>query len=144
MSSKNSTVVGIVVAALIIGAVASIGYYQFAVSPGQTTSPTTSVTTAGCTPTTCVNVTIPQNSGLPPAIGYSPGTITVVIGVNSTVVWTNADSVAHTVTANDNSFNSGNLAAGRKYTHAFTTAGTFQYICSYHSNMHGTVIVKSP
>lgn len=74
---------------------------------------------------------------------FSPGTITVVIGVNNTVTWTNMDSVTHTVTANDNSWGSGDLSPGATYSHTFTTAGTFSYHCSIHTYMTGTVVVMS-
>jgi plastocyanin len=68
----------------------------------------------------------------------------VVIGVNSTVTWVNSDDVPHTVTANDGSFNSGNLDAGQSWSHTFTTPGTYAYYCAYHPWMKGTIIVKAP
>ncbi|MHB2035250.1 MAG: cupredoxin domain-containing protein [Nitrososphaerales archaeon] len=74
---------------------------------------------------------------------YSPPTITVVIGVNNTVTWVNNDIAPHTVTADDGSFNSGNLNPGESWTHVFTTPGTYTYHCIYHPWMHGTIIVKS-
>lgn len=74
---------------------------------------------------------------------YSPPTITVVIGVNNTVTWVNNDIAPHTVTADDGSFNSGNMNPNQSYTHVFTTAGTYTYHCEYHPWMHGTVIVKN-
>ncbi len=49
----------------------------------------------------------------------------------------------HTVTANDNSFNSNNMNQGDVYIRQFTTPGTFTYRCIYHSWMQGTIIVKS-
>jgi plastocyanin len=75
--------------------------------------------------------------------GYSPATITVVIGVNNTVVCTNNDTVFHTVTAIDRSFNSGTLFSGQSWSHTFTQPGVFvYYFCQYHPWMKGTVIVK--
>ena len=71
---------------------------------------------------------------------FNPGSITVVIGVNNTVTWTNQDSVTHTVTANDGSFNS-TVRPGTTFTHTFTTAGVFAYHCSIHKFMQGTVKV---
>ena len=73
---------------------------------------------------------------------FSPATVTVVIGVNNTVTWTNMDSVTHTVTADDGSFGSGDLSNGQTYTHTFTTVGSFGYHCSIHNYMKGTVVVK--
>ena len=75
--------------------------------------------------------------------GYSPSTITVVIGVNNTVSWTNNDIVPHTVTADDGSFSSGNMNPGDTFAWTFTTPGTYAYKCSYHEWMTATVIVKS-
>ena len=66
-----------------------------------------------------------------------------MIGVNNTVTWVNNDDAPHTVTANDGSFNSGNLDPGQSWSFTFTDPGTYTYHCSYHSWMEGTVIVKS-
>jgi len=73
---------------------------------------------------------------------FSPSSITVVIGVNNTVTWTNQDSVTHTVTADNGSFG-GSVPAGTTFTHTFTTAGVFAYHCSIHTYMKGTVKVLS-
>jgi plastocyanin len=72
--------------------------------------------------------------------GFVPATIT--ISVNGTVTWTNKDGYDHDVTADDSSFFSANLASGEKYVHQFTTAGTYNYRCTIHAGMTGTVIVK--
>ncbi|MEM0288125.1 MAG: cupredoxin domain-containing protein [Nitrososphaerota archaeon] len=74
--------------------------------------------------------------------GYSPDVITVVIGVNNTVTWTNNDSYPHTVTAVNGAFASGNMNPGASYTYTFSTPGVYNYTCSYHYWMHGEVIVK--
>jgi plastocyanin len=74
--------------------------------------------------------------------GYSPGTITVTISGNNTVTWVNNDNAPHTVTANDGSFSSGNIAPGGSFSFTFTRAGTYKYHCVYHPWMTGTVIVK--
>jgi hypothetical protein len=73
--------------------------------------------------------------------GYTPDNITVVLGVNNTVQWVNNDSMAHTVTAVDGSFDSGNMNAGARFTHTFTQPGTYNYLCVYHHWMHGSVTV---
>jgi len=78
------------------------------------------------------------------ATGYDPDNITVVIGVNNTVIWTNNDNEAHTVTASDGSFDSGNMNAGASFAYTFTTPGTYTYICTYHPWMHGYVTVIHP
>jgi plastocyanin len=85
------------------------------------------------------------NSADPP--GYTPDSITLVVGVNNTVTWTNNDSVHHTVTSTSaptgGAFNSGNMQPGAVCTHTFTVAGTYQYDCAYHSWMVGTIVVKA-
>jgi plastocyanin len=91
---------------------------------------------------TIVQVSIDAGSGVNVNLpGYSPVDITVVIGVNNTVNWTNNDNMPHTVTAVDGSFDSGNLNAGASFTHTFDKMGTFDYTCVYHHWMHGTVTV---
>jgi plastocyanin len=60
----------------------------------------------------------------------------------TSVTWTNNDNVTHTVTADDNSFNSGDITAGHSYTKTFSVQGTFPYHCIYHSMMKATVIVN--
>jgi plastocyanin len=70
---------------------------------------------------------------------YSPAGVSVPTG--SKVTWTNSDTTAHTVTFDDGSADSGNLAAGSTFDHTFATAGTFAYHCAIHPQMHGTVTV---
>ena len=71
---------------------------------------------------------------------YTPDNITVVLGVNNTVVWTNDDNVNHTVVAADNSF-SGLLTPGASFSHTFVAAGVYNYHCNIHTFMKGTVVV---
>jgi len=71
---------------------------------------------------------------------FDPATITIKVG--GTVTWTNQDSVAHTVAADDSSWTSSNLGEGGTFSHTFDTAGTFTYRCSIHPTMKGTVIVQ--
>ncbi len=95
-------------------------------------------------------VVIPVGSGTnQSSAGYSPDAITVVIGVNNTVIWLNNDTAPHTVTpstepASGNwSVGSGNLDSGKSYQFTFTVPGKYTYGCAYHSWMHGTVVVKA-
>jgi plastocyanin len=67
----------------------------------------------------------------------------VVIPIGGSVTWTNKDDVAHTATASDSSFDSGNLANGQSWTHTFTKAGKYAYVCTYHPNMTGTIVVQA-
>jgi plastocyanin len=73
-------------------------------------------------------------------MSFSPASLTVTAG--TTVMWTNNDNMTHTVTADDDSFDSGNIAMGTKYSKLFSTAGTYSYHCTIHPNMKGTIVVK--
>ena len=70
---------------------------------------------------------------------FQPADLTV--GIGDTVVWTNNDLYPHTVTASDNSFDSGNLTNGATFAHVFTEASDHAYVCLYHSNMTGVIHV---
>jgi plastocyanin len=59
----------------------------------------------------------------------------------TTVTWTNNDATTHTVTADDGSFDSGNIAPGATFMHTFSTAGTIAYHCSIHTTMKAKVVV---
>lgn len=71
---------------------------------------------------------------------FDPAVVTVRAG--ETVTWISQDGVAHTVAAQPSAFESDVLDANERYSHAFTTPGTYRYICSIHPSMHGTVIVN--
>lgn len=72
---------------------------------------------------------------------FLPATITVHPG--DTVTWTNQDSIPHTATALDGkSFDSGAIDPGSNWSFAFTKAGVYNYHCSIHPDMRGTVNVK--
>ena len=96
-----------------------------------------------------VAVSMPSGAALAAnAPGYSPATITVVIGVNNTVTWTNNDNLAHTVTPGNEpagtpwTVGSGNMDPKAVYPFTFTVPGTYTYGCAYHSTMAGTIVVK--
>ena len=71
---------------------------------------------------------------------FAPNTVTVAAG--TTVVWTNQDDVPHNATSNDKAFKSPALDTGEKWEYTFKTAGTFNYYCTIHPKMTGTVVVK--
>ena len=71
---------------------------------------------------------------------FAPGNITVAKG--TTVTWKFEDPTKHNVTSSTNAFTSTDLSAGGSYSHTFNTAGTYNYICSIHQFMKGTVTVK--
>ena len=74
-------------------------------------------------------------------IKFNPAQVTVKAG--DTVTWTNNDSVGHDVTGD--SFKSGapgGLANGDTFEFTFDKTGTFDYVCTVHPGMEGTVTVE--
>jgi plastocyanin len=74
-------------------------------------------------------------------IAFEPAELTVAVG--DTVTWTNNDSVPHDVTAD--SFSSGEpggMSGGVTFEHTFGEAGTFDYVCTVHPGMEGSVVVE--
>ena len=75
------------------------------------------------------------------AIKFNPGTVTIKAG--GKVTWTNDDSVGHDVTADDfESGSPGGIEGGSTFSHTFKKAGTYDYVCSVHPGMKGSVKVK--
>ena len=70
---------------------------------------------------------------------YSPDPVRVQAG--GKVTWLNQDSVAHTATADDGSFDTGEIDEGKLKSETFKQPGTFTYHCEIHPQMHGTIEV---
>lgn len=72
---------------------------------------------------------------------FSPANISVKKG--TTVTWTNQDSVAHTVQETDGKTGpmSQDIDQGKSFSFTYNTVGTFNYHCSIHPDMVGTVTV---
>lgn len=71
---------------------------------------------------------------------FNPGTLSVPAGTQ--VTWTNTSDTAHTVTADDGSFDSGTVSPNATFSHTFASAGTFTYHCSIHTSMTATITVS--
>ncbi|MFA5843943.1 MAG: cupredoxin family copper-binding protein [Coriobacteriia bacterium] len=69
---------------------------------------------------------------------FEPASLKVAKG--STVVWTNNDSVDHTIIGEG--FNSGQIAPSSTFRYKFDKAGTYDYSCGIHPSMKGQVIVE--
>jgi len=70
---------------------------------------------------------------------YDPDPVTIEAG--GKVIWQNEDSVPHTATAEDGSFDTGTIEEGKLKSENFKQPGTYEYVCSIHPQMHGTVEV---
>jgi len=94
-------------------------------------------------------VTIPNEASDPSCAEsgscFLPGEVT--IGVGETVTWHNDSGVIHTVTSGsfedgpDSVFDSSIVMSGDTFTHTFTETRQYEYFCSIHPWMTGTVIV---
>jgi plastocyanin len=92
-------------------------------------------------PAECSASSPPPNTVIARNFQFSPQTITVTSG--TTVTWVHCGREdAHTVTANDNSFDSGLFSTAQKYARTFTAAGRVDYHCVPHPGMGGTVVVQ--
>ncbi len=61
----------------------------------------------------------------------------VHISAGQTVAWNNPNDLVHTVTADDSSFDSGDVAPRASYSRTFDTPGTYAYYCQYHGDVGG-------
>jgi plastocyanin len=106
---------------------------------------TSSVTTLAAGHEAFVDIALGASSGPAAPKTYVPDSITVIIGKNNTVEWSNQDTAAHTVTSlsGPTSFNSGILAPGANYVVTFTAPGVYDYHCEIHAWMFGSVTVLS-
>jgi|SRR5208282_2622728 len=90
-----------------------------------------------------VVVIIQPGASVNASLGFEPKMITVVIGVNNTVIWKNEDSDWHDVHSDTGLFYSGIIQPGASWTYTFTLPGTYPYVCDPHPWMTGTIIVDS-
>ena len=70
---------------------------------------------------------------------FTPQRVNVKAG--TTVTWTNQDDIPHTVTSATKAFRSKALDTDDKFSFTFTTAGVYEYFCSLHPHMTGTIVV---
>jgi plastocyanin len=96
----------------------------------------------GTGPVATGTIVMPAGVGSNTQLSFVPSITTLIIGTNDTVTFKNDDTVAHTVTAVDRSFDSLDIAAGKSWTHQFSTPGNYSYFCIYHKWMTGSLIVK--
>jgi aldose sugar dehydrogenase len=80
---------------------------------------------------------------------YDPNPINIKAG--DTVTWINVDVIAHTVTSGKDwnrltsgkLFHSGSIISNTAYSHTFASPGVYDYICKFHPDMKGEVVVVS-
>jgi plastocyanin len=80
-------------------------------------------------------------------LSFAPAEVHVAHG--AAVLWTNTSTLAHTVTADDGSFDSGMLNPGDSFRMEFDSPGVYQYFCQPHGaaglqGMSATIVVDDP
>jgi amicyanin len=72
---------------------------------------------------------------------FNPQQITVKAG--DTVTWVNHDDIPHTVTSKTMAFRSKAMDTDDKFSFTFATPGKYDYFCSLHPHMTGTIVVEA-
>jgi plastocyanin len=142
---------GISIIAFVIAVGISMGYYQFLYVPQSNQKPV--LPPAVLNPPQTIQVTIVPGSSSPSqTINFVPKATQGSLGLSNRVVWTNTDSVPHSVTSDNNykdvisgSFNSidhiGLIPPQQKFTFVFTVDGVYAYHCEPHPWMQGKVTI---
>jgi plastocyanin len=112
---------------------------------GTPTNPTPVASDPGSpSPTTgggqVYQVPIPSGAANFGAKAFGTGPMTVPAG--TTVTWTNTDSLPHTSTSDGGTWDSGTIAPGKSFSAVLSKTGTFQYHCTIHPGMLGTITVE--
>lgn len=135
----NNKVIGIIVAVIVIAAGAWLIYGRnnnsYNNSSSNSSSNNSSSNNSGSTPSSLSYQVSIAN------FAFSPSAISVKKGTK--VTWTNNDSTAHTVTESDGKTgpDSQLINPGSSYSFTYSSTGTFNYHCTIHSTMTGTVTV---
>lgn len=132
---KKSAILAIIVSVVVLAGAA----WFFVINRTNNSSvPSETSNIADLTNQSSVDVTISDMSFKPNAIKIKKGT---------KVTWTNQDTVAHSVVADDPANSGGfktsapTFGKGQTYSVTFSSTGYFYYHCSIHSFMKGSVQV---
>ena len=117
--SQRNTLTGTAIAAA-LGAMTA-AFLAAAVLPGRAQSPADAVSIDNFT--------------------FNPQKLTVKAG--TTVTWTNKDDIPHAIAAVGKEFKSKVLDTDNSFSFTFTTPGSYNYFCSLHPHMTGTIVVEA-
>lgn len=148
---------GIAMLSFIVAVAVSIGYYQFKYIPEVNAKPY--VPPNVLHPATQLKVSIVSGASLDAQPRhYVPKEVTGAYGDSNTIIWTNNDTVPHTVTSDDGyvdkingSFNTvdqqdsvqgGYIMPGKTFQFTFTHTGEYAYHCIPHPFMTGKVTIS--
>ena len=147
---------GISITAFVVALAVSMGYYQFIYLPEANAKPI--IPEAVKSPKQTSQVTIVDGASLPTTPrAFDPKEARAVLGLSNKVVWTNKDTIPHTVTS-DNEYKDpysgifdvqarpaeeggAFVMPGKTFEFLFTQEGEFAYHCVPHPQMKGMVKV---
>jgi plastocyanin len=148
---KKYQIGGISIVSFIVVVVVSLSYYQFLFVPAYNAKPV--VADNVLHPPQTVKVSIDAGSSQPAQThNFEPKQSKGTLGVSNKIVWTNTDSVPHSVSTDNNyvdpvngKFNSittiGLIPPKGTYTFTFTQPGEYLYHCEPHPWMTGKVTI---
>jgi plastocyanin len=129
----------------------SMGYYQFVFVPQANEKPVLPPEVLNPPQKTTVTI-LPGSSSPTQTQNFIPKQAQGTLGLSNRVVWTNTDSVPHSVTS-DTSYNDlisgpfnsiqhiGLIPPQQKFTFVFTVDGVYAYHCEPHPWMQGKVTI---
>ncbi len=138
---------------IIICVIVAVGGLYYAIKSGPSyQNPITSSLPETPTPTPSPTVSesptsLPSTTHAVTIQGFAFNQSSITIKKGDTVIWTNKDSVSHTVTSdrtngiNPPTLDSPILLPGQSFRFTFTNPSNESYHCSIHPSMTGTVIV---
>jgi plastocyanin len=100
---------------------------------------------AAAAPLLAAAVLSAQGESMRAAVGidnftFTPQRLTVKAG--ATITWVNKDDIPHAIAAVNRLFKSKALDTDDSYSFKFITPGTYEYFCSLHPHMTGTIVVE--
>ena len=138
----STTIVAVIIVVVVAGLAG--GYYVFYYKGSANAACSSSASSPSNS-----NVAIPLGTGNNHSLNFSPKVLTVKMGTNNTITFTNHDNTLHTVIFTSgpcspiSSIGDSNLPAGASYTVTLAAPGTYQYYCNIHNWMSGTIVVKA-
>ncbi len=148
---KKFQIGGISIVCFIVVVAVSLTYYQFIFLPAYNAKPV--VADIVLHPPQAVQITIDTGSSQPSQThNFGPKAATGALGVSNKIVWTNTDSVPHSVSTDNNyvdptngKFDSistiGLIPPKGTYTFTFTQPGDYLYHCTPHPWMTGKITI---
>ncbi len=145
---KKGLLIWIIIAIVIIGIIAA---YFLLPKPTYITPPPinnnespssdgNNVPANSATPTTPTSTAQTYNIEIK-GFAFNPAKLEIKTG--DTVIWTNKDSVKHTVTSDSGTeLDSPLFGQGETYIHKFEISGAYEYHCTPHPSMEGRIIVS--